>query len=424
MVRWCLCDNERNCDCAMGPLPVSWAGLRDAMTNTWGWIGWRAGAAQSVWPTVLTQHALPWTFDSAKASSNLTNTLFSLPSTLASLTERTQPWMCCHRSICYHVPMVQFVTTYPWLGRKTKIWFSYQEQTLPWMCCHDSICHHVPMFFEPSYRLSWSNRNFFGAYHHRYHSKYKKGTLWWEARRSAWNTRFGIEQRRWNQDAVQPIEHQPTSPRKCVQQEWSSTDKTADAVGNAFQTAGRWWPSASAGTRSAYRNRHKLVFTEDIPSHPKWGYVRILAESLLWEKCLGKTRIRSSEGPTTCMEPLRGCTIASTAKDQQSQETWRRDCNVSPSVLSDGRTVFGKHCECIAQKCTHLERLPPLASQLLLLSHCVLSQHGGQKKKVPCRGQTPGIESGSRTKEGFAIYAIRSVVLNGSYWNRKQWRLI
>jgi len=44
-------------------------------------------------------------------------------------------------------------------------------------------------------------------------------------------------------------------------------------------------------------------------------------------------------------------------------------------------TVFGKHCECIAQKCTHLERLPPLASQLLLLSHCVLIQHGGPKKK-------------------------------------------
>jgi len=42
-------------------------------------------------------------------------------------------------------------------------------------------------------------------------------------------------------------------------------------------------------------------------------------------------------------------------------------------------TVFGKHCECIAQKCTHLERLPPLASHLLLLSHCVLTRHGGKK---------------------------------------------
>jgi len=35
-------------------------------------------------------------------------------------------------------------------------------------------------------------------------------------------------------------------------------------------------------------------------------------------------------------------------------------------------TVFGKHCECNAQKYTHLKRLPPLASHILLLSHCVL----------------------------------------------------
>jgi len=38
-------------------------------------------------------------------------------------------------------------------------------------------------------------------------------------------------------DAVQPVEHQSTSPRKCIQK-WSSTGKTADAVGSAFQTAG------------------------------------------------------------------------------------------------------------------------------------------------------------------------------------------
>ena len=50
------------------------------------------------------------------------------------------------------------------------------------------------------------------------------------------------------------------------------------------------------------------------------------------------------------------------------------------AVGGGGNTVFGKHCECIAQKCTHLERLPPLASHLLLLSHCVLTQHEGQKK--------------------------------------------
>ena len=46
---------------------------------------------------------------------------------------------------------------------------------------------------------------------------------------------------------------------------------------------------------------------------PKGGYVRILAESLLWEERLGKTRIRTTEGLTTCMEPHRGWTIASSS---------------------------------------------------------------------------------------------------------------
>ena len=45
---------------------------------------------------------------------------------------------------------------------------------------------------------------------------------------------------------------------------------------------------------------------QDIPSHPKGGYVRILPESLLWKENLGKTRMRSTEGLTTCMEPHRG----------------------------------------------------------------------------------------------------------------------
>ena len=85
-----------------------------------------------------------------------------------------------------------------------------------------------------------------------------KITLWWEARRRAWNARFGIEQRRWHQDAVQPVKLQSTSPRKCVQHKCSSTGEKAD--GSAFQTAGRWWSSASAGTRSACRNRHNVVF--------------------------------------------------------------------------------------------------------------------------------------------------------------------
>jgi len=42
----------------------------------------------------------------------------------------------------------------------------------------------------------------------------------------------------------------------------------------------------------------------------KGGHVRILAESLLWEERLGKTRIRTTEGLTTSMELHRGWTIA------------------------------------------------------------------------------------------------------------------
>jgi len=57
-----------------------------------------------------------------------------------------------------------------------------------------------------------------------------------------------------------------------------------------------------------------------------------------------------------------------------------------------GRTVFSKNCECIAQKCTHLERLQPLASQLLLLSHCVLTSMEAKKKISDIYA-----ESGNRT---------------------------
>jgi len=45
---------------------------------------------------------------------------------------------------------------------------------------------------------------------------------------------------------------------------------------------------------------------------PKGGHVRTLAESLLLEERLGKTRIRTTESLTTCMKPHRGWTIART----------------------------------------------------------------------------------------------------------------
>jgi len=45
---------------------------------------------------------------------------------------------------------------------------------------------------------------------------------------------------------------------------------------------------------------------------PKEGYFRILAQSLLWEERLDKTR-RTTESLTTCKEPHRGWTIASSS---------------------------------------------------------------------------------------------------------------
>jgi len=78
-------------------------------------------------------------------------------------------------------------------------------------------------------------------------------------------------------------------------------------------------------------------------------------------------------------------------------------------------TVFGKRRECIGQKCTHLERLPPLASHLLLLSHCVLGMEA--KKMLKTCMQHPGLEPGSvRPKvKVSAPCLIRTVVPNGSY---------
>jgi len=52
------------------------------------------------------------------------------------------------------------------------------------------------------------------------------------------------------------------------------------------------------------------VLDQEIPNE---GYVRILAELLLWEERLGKTRIRTTEGLSACMEPHRGWTIASSS---------------------------------------------------------------------------------------------------------------
>ena len=79
-------------------------------------------------------------------------------------------------------------------------------------------------------------------------------------------------------------------------------------------------------------------------------------------------------------------------------------------------TVFGKHCECIAQKCTHLERLPPLVSHLLLLWHCVLTWYGGQKKNNDNKKLLkPGLEQGTKKihVNVSAACAMGTIVFNG-----------
>ena len=98
------------------------------------------------------------------------------------------------------------------------------------------------------------------------------------------------------------------------------------------------------------------------------------------------------------------------------QETARRGLH-NQNLWGNASTVFGKHCECIAQtwKCTHLERLPPLANHLLLLSQCVRTRHGGKKKWQTCMLHR-GLESGSVRNKVIeaATFPIRTVVPNGS----------
>ena len=78
------------------------------------------------------------------------------------------------------------------------------------------------------------------------------------------------------------------------------------------------WPLITLQVRLPEREVHTEIginwsLDQKIPSHPKGVYIRILAESLLWEKHLGKTGIRTTEGLTTCMEPHIGWTIASSS---------------------------------------------------------------------------------------------------------------
>ena len=80
-------------------------------------------------------------------------------------------------------------------------------------------------------------------------------------------------------------------------------------------------------------------------------------------------------------------------------------------------TVFGKHCECMTQKCTHLGRFPPLVSHLLVLRHCVLTWYGGQKKSHHEHFAEPGFESKSIRSQVHVstTCAVTTIVLDGPY---------
>jgi len=114
---------------------------------------------------------------------------------------------------------------------------------------------------------------------------------------------------------VQPVEHQSTSPRKCLKQQWS----TGCQSGAARVKRRMQWEAPS---KPLAVDDPLLLLEREVHAEiginwfldqeiPKGGYVRILAKSLLWEERLGKTRTRTTEGLSTCMEPHRGWTIAS-----------------------------------------------------------------------------------------------------------------
>jgi len=72
------------------------------------------------------------------------------------------------------------------------------------------------------------------------------------------------------------------------------------------------------------------------------GYVRILAESLLWEERLGKTRIRTTEGLTTCMEPHRGWTIASSSWNCLRKRWLHREQELITVIQEETKRTEGK----------------------------------------------------------------------------------
>ena len=68
---------------------------------------------------------------------------------------------------------------------------------------------------------------------------------------------------------------------------------------------------------------------QGIPSRPEGGYIRILAESLLWEKRLGKTRIRTYRGP--CY--MHG--VAQRVDNREQQLEFVKNAMVGPRTRAD-----------------------------------------------------------------------------------------
>jgi len=117
---------------------------------------------------------------------------------------------------------------------------------------------------RPAY---WSHRTSLGAYHHRFHSKHEKGTLWSETRRCACNARFEMEfemlDLKWSKDDDTKTQCNwlNTSP---LHRRNASNKNGPARVKQRMQWKGPFrWPLltfCSAGLRSACgRNRHELV---------------------------------------------------------------------------------------------------------------------------------------------------------------------
>jgi len=191
---------------------------------------------------------------------------------------------------------------------------------------------------NPAY---WFIRIFSSAYHHRFHSEHKKGTLWWEAWTGAWNARFRIEQRKWNQEQCKQLNTGALQRRNALntngparvkrRMQWEAYFKPL-AVDDPLLLPEREVPVEISIT---------WFLDQDIPSQPK-GYVRILEELLPWEKHLGKTRMRETKSLPTCIEMHRGWTIASSSWNFYESDGWDRKQEIITVIQEEAKRTEEK----------------------------------------------------------------------------------